>query len=54
VEAEARTILEERLALDHRKCGLGSSIHERFADQREELAIPDRRSELPRAVQFGI
>jgi antitoxin FitA len=54
VDAEARAILEERLAPDHRKRGLGSRIHERFAGQRADLAIPDRTSELPRAVHFGI
>jgi antitoxin FitA len=53
VEAEARAILEERLGPDHRKRGLGSSIHGRFAGRREELAIPDRTSEPPRSAQFG-
>jgi antitoxin FitA len=51
---EAPAILEERPATDHRKRGLGSSIHERFADHREELAIADRTGEPPRAVQFGM
>jgi antitoxin FitA len=53
VEAEARAILEERLGPHHRKRGLGSSIHERFANHGDELEVPDRASEPPRAVPFG-
>jgi len=52
MEAEVRAILQERLASHPRERGLGSSIHERFADLGGELEIPDRSSETPRAAVF--
>jgi antitoxin FitA len=52
MEAEVRAILQERLAPGGNESGLGSKIHQRFAELEEELPIPDRRSEPPRAAVF--
>ena len=52
MEAEVRAILQERLAPRRRESGLGSRIHERFANLGGELEIPDRSSEPPRAAGF--
>lgn len=47
-----RAILQERLTPHGSERGLGSKIHERFAGVEDELQIPDRGSELPRAAVF--
>ena len=52
MEAEVRVILRERLAPQGSERGLGSKIHERFAGLTEELRVPDRGSESPRAAVF--
>jgi plasmid stability protein len=52
MEAEVRAILQEQLAPRRSERGLGSSIHERFADLGVELKVPDRGSEPPRAAVF--
>jgi plasmid stability protein len=52
MEAEVREILRERLDPQGSERGLGSKIHERFADLEGELQVPDRGSELPRAAVF--
>ena len=52
MEAEVRAILQERLAPRGGERGLGSQIHKRFVGLEEELQIPDRGSEPPRAAVF--
>jgi antitoxin FitA len=52
MEAEVRAILQDRLTPRGGEHGLGSKIHERFAGFGEELQIPDRASEPPRAAVF--
>jgi antitoxin FitA len=52
MEAEVRAILRDRLAPPLSERGLGSRIHERFADLREVLQVPDRSNEPPRAAVF--
>lgn len=52
MEAEVRAILQERLTPHDGERGLGSRIHERFAGLGEELQIPDRSGEPPRAAMF--
>jgi plasmid stability protein len=52
MEAEVRSILQERLAPPSAERGLGSRIRARFAGLEDELRIPDRGSELPRAAEF--
>ena len=52
MEAEVRAILRDRFATPEAGRGLGSRIHERFADlDGTELKLP-ARSELPRAAEF--
>jgi plasmid stability protein len=53
MEAEVRAILREWLAPPDGENGLGSKIHERFAGLGEELQVPDRSGEAPRAAVFG-
>jgi antitoxin FitA len=50
MEAEVRAILQERLVPRHSERGLGSSIHERFAELGGQLQVPARGSEPPRAA----
>ena len=52
MEAEVRAILREWLNPRNSERGLGSKIHERFADFEGELPVPDRVSEPPRAAVF--
>jgi plasmid stability protein len=52
MEAEVRAILRDRLAPPPSERGLGSRIHERFADFGEALQVPDRGNEPPRAAVF--
>lgn len=52
MEAEVRAILLDRLAPPPSERGLGSRIHERFADLGEALQVPDRSNEPPRAAVF--
>jgi antitoxin FitA len=52
MEAEVRAILRERLTPRNSDRGLGSKIHERFADLEGELQVPDRVKEPPRAAVF--
>jgi antitoxin FitA len=52
MEAEVRAILQERLTPRNSDRGLGSKIHERFADLEGELQVPDRVKEPPRAAVF--
>jgi antitoxin FitA len=52
MEAEVRAILAERLAPRTAERGLGSRIHARFAGLQEQLQLPDRDSEAPRAAVF--
>ena len=52
MEAEVRAILTERLASRAAERGLGSRIHERFAGLEDELRLPDRSDEPPRAAVF--
>jgi antitoxin FitA len=52
MEAEVRAILREWLGPPGGERGLGSKIHERFADLGEELQVPDRSDETPRAAVF--
>lgn len=54
MEAEVRAILQDRLTPRNSERGLGSKIHERFADLEleGELPVPDRISEPPRAAVF--
>jgi antitoxin FitA len=53
MEAEVRAILQERLTPSAGERGLGSSIRTRFAGLEDDLELPDRSSELPRAAEFG-
>jgi antitoxin FitA len=52
MEAEVRAIIEERLFPHDSGPGLGTRIHERFADLDGELQLPERDSEPPRAAVF--
>jgi hypothetical protein len=52
MEAEVRAIIEERLSPRDNQHGLGSKIHQRFAGIENELQIPDRDDEAPRAATF--
>ena len=54
MEAEVRAILHERLAPRSAERGLGTKIHDRFRAFHDELQIPDRISELPRAAEFDL
>lgn len=47
-----RAILEERLSPRGNQHGLGSKIHQRFADLDGELQLPSRDNEMPRAAVF--
>ena len=52
MEAEVRAILHERFPATAPSRGLGSRIHERFAELGgEELELPGRH-ERPRAAEF--
>jgi hypothetical protein len=52
MEAEARAILQARLAQGRSEGGLGTRIHERFADLDGQLRIRGRIGESPRAARF--
>jgi plasmid stability protein len=52
MEAEARAILGDALAEPSAQRGLGSRIHQRFADIDTELELPPR-AEQPRAADFA-
>lgn len=52
MEAEVRAILQEWLNTRNSERGLGSKIHERFSGLGEELPVPDRVKEPPRAAVF--
>jgi hypothetical protein len=52
MEAEVRAILEERLAPRPADRDLGSRIRARFAGLEDELQLPDRPDEAPRAAVF--
>jgi antitoxin FitA len=52
MEAEVRSILEERFGSRIAERGLGSKIHERFAGLDAELEVPERGSEPARAADF--
>jgi antitoxin FitA len=52
MEAEVRAILQEWLAPRDTTSGLGSRIHQRFADLDGELQVPERGSEPARAAVF--
>jgi plasmid stability protein len=52
MEAEARSILGAALTATEPRRGLGSRIHQRFADL-DDLALPlPSRAEVPRAADF--
>jgi plasmid stability protein len=52
MEAEVRAILHERLAPSSGERGLGSRIHARFQGLGEELELPSRSGQTPRAAEF--
>ena len=52
MEAEVRAILQEWLAPRDAASGLGTRIHQRFADLEGELQVPERGSDPPRAAVF--
>jgi antitoxin FitA len=52
MEAEVRAILQDRFGAPTADRGLGTRIHDRFADLGEtDLQVP-ARSEQPRAAEF--
>ena len=52
MEAEVRAILHERLAPRDDERGLGSRIHARFQGLGNDLELPDRKGQAPRAAVF--
>lgn len=52
MEAEVRAILHERLAPRDHERGLGSRIHARFQGLGNDLELPDRKGQVPRAAVF--
>jgi antitoxin FitA len=54
MEAEVRSILQERLMLSPAEHGLGSRIRARFEGLEGDLQVPDRSGEPPRAAEFDL
>lgn len=54
MEAEVRAILHERLMLSVGGRGLGSRIRARFQGLEDDLELPGRSDELPRAAEFDL
>jgi plasmid stability protein len=52
MEAEVRAILRERLAPHAVQRGLGTQIRQRFSAVADDLHIPDRGHDQPRAADF--
>jgi plasmid stability protein len=53
MEAEVRAILYEWLSSSDGERGLGTRIRDRFQGLQDDLTLPDRGGELPRAGEFG-